>query len=257
LLHLLKRHPVPITAWFDDVLVLTYALPEEVLAPLLPPGLVLDSWHGSGFVAIALVQTRGLRPVFLPPAFGQDFFLTGYRIFSRLRTGSGRSLRGLRILRSDTDRRLMVAMGNLLTHYQYRRAHVELARTDSGVEVRVRTPRAKADVHVIANLSPDGEGWLPDGSPFRTVEEARRFAGPLPHTFDYESQTRSIVVIKGVRSNWQPRPVPVEVHEAGFFRQPAFQGAAPILASAFHLRGVPYRWERGVRVPLPSEGGAA
>jgi hypothetical protein len=251
LFHLLKRHPVPIAAWFDDVLVLTYALPEEVLTPLLPPGLVLDSWNGMGFVAIALVQTRALRPVYLPPVFGQDFFLSGYRVFSRLATVSGRSLRGLRILRSDTDRGLMAVMGNLLTHYQYHRSEVSLARSESSLEIRVRTRQAEADLHVIADLAPRTAEWLPDGSPFRSPGEARRYAGPLPHTFDYEPQTHSIVVIKGVRSNWQPRPVPVEVHEATFFNQAAFRGASPILASAFHLAGVPYRWERGVREPLP------
>ena len=178
MLHLLKRHPVPIAAWFDDVLVLTYALPEEMLVPLLPPGLVLDAWNGHGFVAIALVQTRGLRPVFLPRACGQDFFLSGYRVFSRLRTASGRSLRGLRILRSDTDRRLMAVMGNVLTHYQYRRAEVALARTDSSLAVRIRTPRAEADLHVIADLSPCPSAWLPDGSPFRSVGENAEAAVP-------------------------------------------------------------------------------
>src|SRR5438552_4181764 len=83
------------------------------LARRLPPGLQLDTWQGRGFVAIALVQTRGLRPVGLPARLGQDFFLSGYRIFARFTPASGRqrTLRGLRILRSDTDRRLMVLFG--------------------------------------------------------------------------------------------------------------------------------------------------
>src|SRR5437764_12796779 len=102
MLHWLKRHPFPVRAFFRHCLVLTYAFPERVLVPLLPPGLTLDSYQGLGFLAIAMVQTEGLRPVGVPAALGQDFFPTGYRTFSRFRTAPGRSPRGLRILRRDT-----------------------------------------------------------------------------------------------------------------------------------------------------------
>jgi hypothetical protein len=54
----LKRHPMPIEAFFRHCLVLSYALPAEVLRPLLPPGLTLDTLHGFGFVAIAMVQAE-------------------------------------------------------------------------------------------------------------------------------------------------------------------------------------------------------
>src|SRR5437016_4890884 len=110
--HLFQRHPFAVRAWFRHSLVLTYAFPEAVLRPLLPPGLTLNVHEGFGFLAIALVQTEGLRPAFLPRAFGQNFFLSGYRIFARHRTAAGRNLRGLRILRSDTDSLLMARVGN-------------------------------------------------------------------------------------------------------------------------------------------------
>src|SRR5437667_9636522 len=92
---ILKRHPIPVAAFFRHSLVLTYALPAAALAPFLPPGLSLDTHRGIGFLAIAMVQTEDLRPSFLPKAFGQDFFLSGYRIFARFRTKAGRRLRGL------------------------------------------------------------------------------------------------------------------------------------------------------------------
>jgi hypothetical protein len=79
---------------------------------------------------------------------GRDFFLTGYRIFARFRTAEGRLLRGLRILRSDADRRTMVWGGNLLTHYGYRLATAALSETSGALEISVTTPGAEADVHV-------------------------------------------------------------------------------------------------------------
>ena len=246
----LRRHPIPIVAHFEHCLVLTYALPREVLEPLLPPGLVLDTFHEFGFVAVAMVKTRGLRPSFLPGRwFGQEFVLTGYRIFTKFHTPAGRTIRGLRIIRSDANKRLMVVGGNLLTHYNYRRCEADVSAGDGELRFAIRTPGGEADVDVVANTR--AEGSLPAGSPFERLHDARRFAGPLPFTFDYESQTHSIIAIRGVRESWSPRLVNVDVRKLTFFDQPPFRDVTPILASAFYVGDIPYRWNRGVRHPLP------
>ena len=249
MLFLLRRHPVAIAAHLEWVLVLTYALPEAVLQPLLAPSLRLDAWDGFGFVAIALVQTRGLRPAGLPALLGQDFFLSGYRVFTRLQLGSGRTLRGLQILRSDTDRPLMAILGNLLTHYGYRLARVRIARTAAMLDIQVSTPHRAADLHVLAEPGTEAAA-LPAGSPFNSWETARRFAGPLPHTFSFEPETRSTVIVRGLRQAWHPRPVPVQVLQNTFFDSARWQATRPLLASAFYLEDVAYRWERGWREPF-------
>lgn len=246
----LQRHPFSVTAFFRHSLVLTYAFPQAVLGPLLPPGLILDTFGDFGFVAIAMVQTKGLRPAFLPRVLGQNFFLCGYRIFTRFQTSAGRTLRGLKILRSDTDRRRMVVFGNLLTHYRYRLARVAFRATNEQLDVTITTPRAEADLHVIAHLA-DAAAQLPAGSPFSNWHQARLFAGPLPFTFDYEAETKSIILIEGVRENWRPRPVTVEVLRNTFFDAEPFASTRPVLASAFHVGDIPYRWKRGVIEGLP------
>ncbi len=246
----IKRHPLPVAAHFDFSLVLTYAFPGSLLAPLLPPGLVLDDYEGDGFLAIALVATRELRPAFLPRFFGRHFFLSGYRIFSRFRTAAGRTLRGLRILRSDADSPLMVRAGNLLTHYNYQLARVEHRDDGASLRVRIRTADGRADLDVTARLA-DEPAPLPAGSPFPDLHTARLFAGPLPFTFDYERETHSIVRIEGIRRHWSPHPVAVVVEQAEFLRQPPFCEAAPRLANAFLVRDVPYLWKRGIREALP------
>jgi hypothetical protein len=246
MLHLLKRHPVAVKAFFRQSLVLTYALRPEALEPLLPEGLVLDTWRGRGFLAIALVETERLRPVFLPAAMGRDFFLSGYRIFTRLKSGAG-AKRGLQILRSDTDSPLMTWAGNCLTHYNYRLCHVELEECDGASTWRITTPDAEADLEVTARIGA-GESALPVGSPFATLAEARRFAGPLPYTFDYEAETQSIIAIHAMRQQWNPQPVEVEVRRNSFLEREPFASGEPVLANAFYVRGVPYCWERGRRV---------
>ncbi len=250
MLHQLKRHRIPIKAFFRQSLVLTYALPQDFLQGFLPPGLMLDTFGELGFLAIAMVQTESLRPVFVPRVLGQNFFLSGYRIFARFTTSSGRTLRGLRILRSDTDRRLMVFFGNMLTHYRYRHAAVTFSETNGRLEIQITTPGAEADLHVVAKINNRAER-LPEGSPFSDFHQARLFAGPLPFTFDYEPQACSIVMIEGVRENWSPEPVQVEVLQNTFLEHPPFREARPILANAFHVQNIRYKWRRGVREPLP------
>jgi hypothetical protein len=86
---------------------------------------------------------------------------------------------------------------------------------------------------------------------FANLRDARRFAGPLPFTFDYESESRHMVIIEGVRSNWNPQPVRVEVARCTFLERPPFHSVAPRLANAFWLENVPYHWKRGFVCPLP------
>lgn len=251
MLHLLRRHPIPVEAFFRHCLVLTYAFPEGLLAPLLPPGLSLDTYASLGFLAVALVQTKDLRPVVIPAALGQDFFLSGYRVFSRFTTKAGRRLRGLRILRSDTDRKGMAISGNLLTHYNYAKCDVDLEASGGRLAVRITTPEGEADLDVVADLA-SKPAPLPAGSPFPDVRTALRFAGPLPFTFDYEPETHSIVRIEGVRSRWKPETVAVSVRKCTFLDRPPFAATTPVLASAFHLQDVPYRWKRGIVEALPA-----
>lgn len=246
----LQRHPVPMTCHFEHCLVVTFALPAETLEPLVPPGLTVDTYDQRwGFLVIALVQTRSLRPAFLPAWTGRDYALTGYRIFVRHRDWAGRTRRGLYILRSDTDKRSMQIGGNLLTHYRYQLADISIAAAADRLHVRVATPGAQADLHVVACLSGE-RAQLPPSSPFRSRPDARRFAGPLPWTFDHEPETDSIIMIHARRTAWDPRPAAVEVKTCTFLDRPPLAAAGPTLASAFHVADIDYGWERGIRMPL-------
>ncbi len=249
MLYQLQRHAVPIKAHLRASLVLAYALPANVLRPLLPPGLLLDTFGDWGFLAVALVETRDLRPAFVPAPLGMSFFLSGYRIFTRYQTTAGRTLRGLKILRSDTNRLSMQLFGNLFTHYHYDLSRCSVHHTEQKYDVEVTTPDGRADLHVEADMSTQTVA-LPPGSPFADFREARKFAGPLPFTFDYESQTHSMIRVEGVRQRWNPRPVSVKVHRNSFLEQEPFRSAGAVLANAFYLEDVPYSWRPGIREKL-------
>jgi hypothetical protein len=250
MLYLLRRHALPIRAHFRTSLVLAYAIPAKVLLPLLAPGLSLDTYGDVGFLAVALVETRNLRPAFMPARLGMSFFLSGYRIFTKYKTTAGRTLRGLQILRSDTNRFSMQLFGNLLTHYHYEYSRCRVQRTEQKYEIEITTRNGRADLHIEVDLSNEAAS-LPHGSPFVGFREARRFAGPLPFTFYYEKQTHSMVRVEGVRQRWEPTPVSVKVHRNTFLEQEKFRSSGAVLANAFYLEDVPYAWRPGVREKLP------
>jgi hypothetical protein len=248
----LHRHPFGVQAHFRHSLVLTFAYPEALLQALLPPGLTVDGYEGCGFLAIALVQTERLRPSGFPAWLGRDFFLSGYRIFCRYRRTNGKVLRGLRILRSYTSRRSMVWSGNLFTRYQYRSCRVSSQHTAQTLDYTIATANAEADVRVSARID-QAASAPPVGSPFPDLRIARRFAGPLPHTFGYEPLTRSMVIVQGVREHWDPMPVQVDQLRCTFLEQPPFSSAPLRLANAFFIENIPYRWLRGEVEHVPDD----
>jgi hypothetical protein len=143
----------------------------------------------------------------------------------------------------------MVIGGNLLTHYNYRKCAARVRHVDGKLHIDVDDDQAR--VSLAASISDrTSDPKLPPSSIFTSAKQARRCAGPLPYTFDYEKRTHGVVTILGKREKWAPRLVDVSVGQMSFFEQPCFEKTNPRLASAFYLRDIPYRWERGVHYPL-------
>lgn len=235
----LKNHPFAVEAFFESSVVLTFAVAKEQLLHLLPECLTLDTFQDKwAFIAVATVQTKGLRPKGFPAFMGNNFFLTGYRIFVRYTTPAGKRLRGLYIIKSETDKKMMQYMGNFFTHYQYTTTDIHHTTTGNN-----RVIHSKGSDFEIIIEQTKGPIDLPAGSPFADWKEARRFAGPLPFTFTYDRQEKEVLIIEGVRQNWVPEPVKVTGYKFGFLD--SLKLDAPILANAFEIRGVPYYWKKG------------
>ena len=243
----LRRHPFPVVAWFERVVALSFAFPEGILRPLVPRGLEIDTYEGFGFMTVAMVWTKDLRPAGFPTFLGQDFLLAGYRIFTRLNDGQ-RRLRGLKIIRSETNRRRMVWLGNLLTHYHYRYVRVRVHEANG--QTRVQMQRADGTPTLDLTFSSAEEASpLPEGSPFGDWKTARRFAGPMPFTFSGEDED-TFVVIEGSRQDWVPHPVSVKEWRVALFDERPLSETKPVLANAFAVNGVSYRWKKGRIVRL-------
>jgi len=235
----LKNHPFAVETFFESSLVLTFAVPIDELKNLIPECLELNIFNEQwAFVAVAMVQTKNLRPKGFPKFMGNDFFLTGYRIFVRYTNNQGKRLRGLYIIKSETDSAKMSFMGNIFTHYNYTTTDIKITKNDIKISVR----SIKSDLDIEINKSTE-EIALPKDSPFQDWKEARRYAGPLPFTFTYNSKTKEVLIIEGVRENWTPKPVEVIKNNIGFLKQKKFKGI--VLANAFIIENIPYYWKKG------------
>ena len=235
----LKNHPFAVEAFFESSLVLTFAIPKEHLETLIPECLQLDTFNNKwAFIAIAMVQTKNLRPKGFPKILGNDFFLIGYRIFVRYKNEAGKNLRGLYILKSETDKKKMEYLGNIFTHYNYSTTDITHNENENFLEISSSKSKFKISIDKI-----QGEIPLPENSPFADWKEARRYAGPLPFTFTYNSISKEVLIIEGVRQNWTPNPVKVIDYDFDFLN--TLHLGNPILANAFIIRNIPYFWKKG------------
>lgn len=256
----LRNHPFPVRAHLDRTVVLTFAVPQGEAATLLPPPLQIDSFdEAHAFLAVALVETRQLRPAGMPSWLGNDFILIGYRLLTRYVDRRGKRLRGLYILRSVTNRRRMQLLGRLFTRYDYLTEAIDAENKDETLIyssrnflLKITEPNLSSndprigDVSPIGALPPTSEpspSLLPTGSPFPDWSVARRYTGPMPFTFSYLPKSSQVLIVEGVRGQWRPRPARVLDYRFDFL--PALGFSELRLASAFTIEDVPYRWKAG------------
>ena len=239
MLSFLKNHPFAVEAFFESSLVLTFAVPKDELTTLIPECLTLDTFQDKwAFIAVALVRTTGLRPKGFPAILGNSFFLAGYRIFVRYTNEAGKSLRGLYILKSETDKKKMELLGNIFTHYAYTTTDISETITDD--KTKITSIGSGLNIEIETG---NEDSALPASSPFADWKEARKYAGPLPHTFTYDKAKKEVLIIEGVRHNWKPAPVHVINFQIPFIESLGLKDV--VLANAFIIRNVPYHWKKG------------
>ena len=235
----LKTHPFGVEAFFESSIVLTFAAPKEQLQGLIPECLDLDTFKDTwAFIAVALVDTKQLRPKSFPAFLGNSFFLIGYRLFVRYTNKAGKKLRGLYILKSEVDKKKMEIIGNLFTHYGYTTTDIIQTRYNNIWEVKSTQSNLSIKIDTTA-----GDISLPLNSPFADWKEARRFAGPLPFTFTYLANSKEVLIIEGTRENWIPKPVNVMDHSISFLESLHLKKV--VLANVFIIQNVPYSWKKG------------
>lgn len=237
----LKNHPFAVSAHFDSSIILTFSVDKNELIDLIPQPLTLDLYLDKwAFITVAMVDTKNLRPKAFPKIFGNDFFLIGYRIFVRYKTSAGRNLRGLYILKSETNKKKMEILGNIFTNYNYQT--IDLTQKDHNNQIEISSK--KSNFNIVFNRIDDEVISLPEGSIFPNWKEARKFVGPMPFTFQVNQEQKKVLIIEGLRDNWKSNPIQVQSSYVDFINRFGFKSIK--LANAFEIIDVDYDWKKGV-----------
>ena len=235
----IKNHPFAVEAYFKKSIVLTFAFLKENLEKFIPPCLSLDVYYEKwAFIAVAIVDTKDLRPKGFHRNLGNNFWLIGVRIFVTYTNNKGKRLRGLYILKSETNKFLMQLFGNIFTHYNYTTTDIVFKQTKNGFQINSQ----KSDIFIDVN-SNIVNPTLPEKSIFPDWKTARRYAGPLPFTFSYNEVNNEILIIEGVRENWQPKPIEISNFRINYFSE--FGLGDAIFSNAFIIEEIPYLWKKG------------
>jgi hypothetical protein len=132
----------------------------------------------------------------------------------------------------------MELLGNIFTHYAY--TTTDISETMDGNKINISSRQSGLNINIETN---NESAALPVGSPFIDWKEARKYAGPLPHTFTYDKDKKEVLIIEGVRHNWKPDPVSVIDYQIPFLT--SLNLKSTVLANAFIIRNVPYHWKKG------------
>ena len=163
-----SRRPF-LTARWEHLLLLNYAVDPALLAPLVPRGTELDFWDGRALCSLVGFRFVDTRLLGIPVAWHRDFDEVNLRFYVRRTTADGDVRRAVVFIRELVPRWAIATLARLVYNEPYLAVPM-----DHTVEV-----------------SPDRGGpvayrWRHDGQPFAL--EATVSGAPLPLAADTEAE---------------------------------------------------------------------
>lgn len=107
-----------LTAEWRDLAMLNFAIDPAILAPLVPRGTELDSWHATTYVSLVGFRFLRTRLLGLPVPWHRDFEEVNLRFYVRRREG-GELRRGVVFIRELVPRRAIAAVARVWYNEPY------------------------------------------------------------------------------------------------------------------------------------------
>ncbi|MGE5191746.1 MAG: YqjF family protein [Deltaproteobacteria bacterium] len=168
--------PIGHHCW-TDLLFVHWRLPAEVVRPLLPAELTLDTWEGDAWVGLVPFYMSRVRPWWSPPVPGVSYFCeTNVRTYVHFR---GREP-GVWFFSLDASNSLAVRIARWRWHLPYFRAEMSLARVGDSVRYssrRLWPGTAGPGCAIRASVGPP----LGHETPARALPAGRALPGTLEH----------------------------------------------------------------------------
>src|SRR3989442_5255653 len=103
--------PIPfLTARWEDLVLLNYSCPIELLEPLVPRGTVLDLWNGQALVSLVGFLFRDTRVLGVRVPFHEAFEEVNLRFYVHRVTRSGEMRRAVVFVRELVPRHAIAAV---------------------------------------------------------------------------------------------------------------------------------------------------
>lgn len=127
------RAPVVMRQKWRDLLFLHWRYPPDLVQPMLPPGLEVETFDGSAWVGVVPFRMRAIRPRFLPALPHLSYFLEA-NVRTYARDAQGRS--GVWFHSLDANRRLAVGAARRFFSLPYFRARMRCRRDGTWLDYR-------------------------------------------------------------------------------------------------------------------------
>lgn len=108
-----------LTARWENLILLNFAAPPELLRPLVPRGTELDYWQGATLVSLVAFGFAGTRVMGVPVPGHRDFEEVNLRFYVRRRTGEGGARRAVVFIREIVPRRAIATIARWLYNEPY------------------------------------------------------------------------------------------------------------------------------------------
>ena len=234
---ILQKNPFTVRGRIRRCWLFTWRTPVETVRPLVPAPLDPVTHRGFAFWNVVVCEIGGMRPRALPESLGIAYWHVAYRLHVRARVADGREVEGLHFIRSDCDRSIVTALGNVLTDFRFHTARIAVQETAGAVDGRIDVADASARFRIDRSAAPQ----LSAGSPFATVAEAAAFLKYKPFGLSPAGRD-GINAVRIVRdeSAWRSREVAVAEQSWEFF---AGRNVTPEVC--YEVAPIDYEWSRG------------
>lgn len=146
-----------LTARWEHLVLVTWAVPPELIAPLLPRGVQPDIQEGQAFVSLVAFEFNNTRIKGIPVPFHINFPEVNLRYYAR----RGEEV-GVGFVREIVNRPAITAVANGLynEHYRTMPLKLQVTRRPKGKHFRYTLGKNGRLGHIDAELT--GKAWLPE-----------------------------------------------------------------------------------------------
>jgi len=236
--------PLPMRTTWQEAICWNWRVDPDRLRALVPPCLEVEIAHDRAWVTVAMSRLEDMRPSYMPPGAGWNFYQISHRAHVRYTDYKGEVRRGCYFVRSYTNSPLMNAIGNQLPEFKFhvfRNAEMTMIR-DGGTLLASVEPEDGCKLVSVLDET-DAARTMPESSVWRDVDEAFPLLVEAYDAYGWEPEERALYILTIDRGAWEVSVPRVRSVYDGTLSEVLFDDATAELDSVFTIRGVPYRWK--------------